>query len=140
MGILDHRKTWRYTTTASPDQCVEGFLKAFSGGGGLLLRARWSLARSAKGAVASYEGRKGVAVLITALSQTSQGEEQGAKGSKVTFEIERADGDETVCAMWLSQNSTKLGLTSDGRFFRPYMRAVETKLRELDPSLRVTKE
>jgi hypothetical protein len=140
MGILDHRKTWRYTTAASPDQCVGGFAKAFSGGGGLLLRAKWSVKRSATGAVAIYEGRKGIVALVTAFSQTSQAEEQGAKGSKVTFEIEQADSGKTVCAMWLSENSTKLGFTGDGRFFRPYMRAVETCLRELDPAVQVTKD
>jgi hypothetical protein len=140
VGILDHKKTWRYVASASPDQCIEGFVKAFSEGGGLLLRARWSVQRSATGAIARYEGRKGVAVLITAFSATSQAEEQGAKGSKVTFEIESTEHDRTVCAMWLSENSTRLGFTGDGRFFRPYMRAVETRLREFDPSLQVTKE
>ena len=41
--------------------------------------------------------------------------------------------------MWLRSSATRLGFTNDGRFFRPCMRAVETHLRHVDPSLKVVK-
>ena len=46
----------------------------------------------------------------------------------------------TVCAMWLAVRATRFGFTNDGRFFRPYMRAVETRLRQVSPDLEVVKE
>jgi hypothetical protein len=41
--------------------------------------------------------------------------------------------------MWLSTASTRIGCTADGRFFRPYMRAVEAHLRRIDARLTVSK-
>jgi hypothetical protein len=140
MGLLDHRKTWRYKVAASPEQCVSGFAAAFSGKGGLVVKAKWSVARTPEGAVAVYEGRKGFATFATALSQTAQAEEQGAIGSEVKFEIEEQSNGSTICAMWLASRATRLGFTNDGRFFRPYMRAVEAQLRQVDPSLQVMKD
>jgi hypothetical protein len=42
--------------------------------------------------------------------------------------------------MWLATRTTRLGFTSDARFFKPYMRAVEAQLRLVDPTLMVVKE
>jgi hypothetical protein len=140
VGLLDHRKTWRYKVAASPEQCVRGFVGAFSGKGGVLLKAKWSVARTPKGAVAVYEGRKGFANFVTAFSETAQSEEQGAVGSEVQFEIEDQSNGSTICAMWLASGATRLSFINDGRFFRPYMRAVEAQLRQVDPSLQVMKE
>lgn len=136
---MDHRRTWRYRLRASPEQCVAKFQEAFTNGGGLLLRAKWSVLRSGNGATAVYKGRGGLAVIGTAFSQTAQSEEQGAIGSEVRFEIEDLSGERVVCAMWLAQRSTRLGFTSDARFFRPYLRAVEGRLRTLDAALEVEK-
>jgi hypothetical protein len=140
MGFLDHKGTWRYHVQAPPQQCVERFVAAFSSGGGVFARARWDIERSGKGAVAIYQGRKGLVMAMTMFSQTASAEQEGAIGSKVTFEIEEVTGDRTVCAMWLSSLSTRMGFTNDARFMRPYMRAVETRLRELDPSVQVARD
>jgi len=140
LGILDHRKTWRYKAAASTDQCVTGFVNAFSSGGGLLARAKWDVARTPNGANATYRGRKGLVVVTTALSQTAQAEERGAVGSEVRFEIEEEGDGFTICAMWLASGATRMGFTNDARFFRPYMRAVEAQLRQVDPGLQVVKD
>jgi hypothetical protein len=140
MGLLDHRKTWRYKIAASPEQCVRGFVEAFSGKGGHVVKAKWSISRTPKGAVAVYQGRRGFATFATAFSETAQAEEQGAIGSEVKFEIEEQGNGSTICSMWLASRATRLGFTNDGRFFRPYMRAVEAQLRQVDPSLQVMKE
>lgn len=65
-------------------------------------------------------------------------------GSTVTFEIEESRAGQTVCAMWLSYSGRAgvagiLGVTSDARFMRPYMRAVGKQLREIDPNVKVEK-
>jgi hypothetical protein len=140
IGLLDHLKTWRYKVAASPDECVSGFVDAFSGRGGLFLKAKWSVNRTPKGASAVYEGRKGLVIVATALSETAQSEEAGAIGSEVRFEIEEQGDGFTICAMWLESRATRIGFTNDGRFIRPYMRAVETQLRQTDPSLQVVKD
>jgi hypothetical protein len=139
-GLLDHRKTWRYRVAATPEECVSGFIAAFSGRGGLVIKAKWSVTRSPNGAVAVYEGRKGLAVVGTAFSGTAQSEEQSAVGSEVRFEIEGDDNGHTICAMWLASRASRIGFTMDGRFFRPYMRAVEDQLRRVDPSLQLVKD
>lgn len=140
MGVMDHRRTWRYRVNATPDQCVEAFARAFSGKGGMLVKAEWHVQRSHRSATATYQGRRGFATLVTAFSQRSQDEEATAVGSEVQFEVEEAGEAETQCAMWLGTRGTKLGFTADGRFFRPYMRAVEAHLRELDAGVLVAKD
>lgn len=139
-GLLDHRKTWRYRVAATPQDCVSGFIAAFSGSGGFVIKAKWTVTRSSNGAVAVYEGRKGLAVVGTVFSETAQSEEQSAVGSEVRFEIEGNDDGHTICAMWLASRASRIGFTMDGRFFRPYMRAVEDHLRRVDPSLQVVKD
>lgn len=140
-GILDHRRTWRYKLAATPDQCIAGFVAAFSGHGGLVLKAKWSTARAPNGAVAIYKGRKGLAAAGPLLSEQARREEQIALGSEVRFEIEEQGDGYTICAMWLAEHGEQAGfLITDARFFRPYMRAVATQLRQVDPSLQVVKD
>jgi hypothetical protein len=139
-GLLDHRRTWRYRVAATPEDCVSGFIAAFSGSGGLVIKAKWSVTPAPNGAVAVYEGRKGLAVVGTAFSETAQSEEQSAVGSEVRFEIEGDDNGHTICAMWLASRASRIGFTMDGRFFRPYMRAVEDQLRRVDPSMQTIKD
>jgi hypothetical protein len=139
-GIFDHRRRWYYRVAAPPGQCTEAFLRAFSGGGGLVMRAKWALEPTADGAVATYRGRKGLIAVPTVLSQTASAEQEGAIGSEVKFEITGEEDGHSICAMWLALRSTRIGFTNDGRFFRPYMRAVETELRRIDPSIEVIKE
>ena len=139
-GLLDHRKTWRYRVAATPEDCVSGFIAAFSGSGGLVIKAKWAVTPSPNGAVAVYEGRKGLVVIGTAFSERAQSEEQSALGSEVRFEIESNDDGHTICAMWMASRASRIGFTMDGRFFRPYMRAVEDQLRRVDPSLQVVKD
>ena len=139
-SISDHRKTWHYRVAASEEDCVGAFAAAFSGGGGVLLRAKWEVSRRPNGAAAVYRGRKGIIKAATAMSEIASTEQQGADGSEVKFEIVGPDGNHTICAMWLASYATRLGFTNDARFFRPYMRAVEDQLRRLDPSVQVLKE
>jgi hypothetical protein len=139
-GILDHRKTWQYRVAASDEDCLRAFAAAFSGGGGVLLRAKWEVRKQPNGAVAIYRGRKGFIGAVTVMSETASAEQQGAIGSEVKFEIVGPDGNHTICAMWLASHASRLGFTNDARFFRPYMRAVEDQLRRLDSSIQVIKE
>lgn len=149
MGIMDHRRTWRFRLRATPEQCVAKFSEAFSGSARITVmglptlnkvKANWSIRRSPSGAIATYEGRAGIgAALGMASSRAQAAEAESALGSEVTFEVEESSGDSTVCAMWLSSNGSMLGTTADARFIRPYMPAVEARLRELDPTLEVAK-
>jgi hypothetical protein len=148
VGLMDHRKTWRFRLRATPEQCVAKFTEAFSGSARIMVmgrplnkvKANWSIRRSPSGAVATYEGRAGIgAALGMASSRAQAAEAESALGSEVTFEVEESSGDSTVCAMWLSSNGTMLGTTADARFIRPYLPAVEARLRELDPALEVAK-
>jgi hypothetical protein len=141
LGVFDHRKTWRFRVGARPEQCVDRFLAAFTGSGGLLLKAKWEIAREGpEAAVATYQGRRGVVVLGTIMSTRVQSEEESAIGSEVRFEVEESDSEHTVCAMWLAASSQIIGFTMEGRFFRPYMRAVEDQLRAIDPEVKTVKD
>lgn len=42
MGVLDHRRTWRYIVQATPRECTQAFSAAFTGRGGRLAKAEWS--------------------------------------------------------------------------------------------------
>lgn len=46
----------------------------------------------------------------------------------------------TTCAMWLASRATRLGFTSDARFFKSYLRALEAQPRLEDPDLMVVRE
>jgi hypothetical protein len=141
MSILDHRKTWHFQVKGSPQDCIAAFRAAFTarGSGGIIAKAKWDVRQSGNGAVAIYGGRAGLIKGLTILSSMATAEEEGAIGSQVTFEIEGVADGQVKCAMWLSHVATRLGFTNDGRFFRPYMRAVEGQLRRVDPALRVGK-
>lgn len=138
-GIADHSKTWRFTLRAEPEACTWAFQAAFSGGP-LLKRAKWTVCGSGQGAVATYQGWAGLMKGLTMLSATASAEAAGAVGSEVQFEIESSGADGTRCAMWLGSSASKMGFTTDARFMKPYVRAVEDQLRALDPSLAVTKD
>jgi hypothetical protein len=139
-GLLDHRRTWRYRVAAPESECIRAFVNAFSAGGGVLLRSKWKVQPGPTGAVAVYEGRKGILAATTLLSETATAEQGGALGSEVKFEVLGRDGEHTICEMWLASRASRVGFTNDARFFRPYMRAVEVELRRLDPSTQVAKE
>jgi hypothetical protein len=76
---------------------------------------------------------------FTMLSKTASSEQDAAIGSEVSFEVEESNAEGSKCAMWLSSSGSKMGLTTDARFMKPYMRAVEEKLRALDPAVSVSK-
>jgi hypothetical protein len=139
-GLLDHQKTWHYRVAASEAQCIQAFADAFSSGGGVILRAKWDVRKAPNGATAAYRGRKGIMGVATSLSDMASAEQAGAVDSEVKFEILGRDGDHTLCVMWLASHGSRLGFTNDARFFKPYMRTVETELRRLDPSTQVVKE
>jgi hypothetical protein len=138
MGMLDHRRTWGFEVAASPAECIGAFAAAFNGKGGLMAKARWSVRASSDSATATYEGRKGIGAAGSILSKTSAQEADTAIGSQVSFKVEGSDGSRTVCSMWLASSGRSgiaglLGVTSDARFIRPYMQAVSSELRKLDP-------
>lgn len=142
MGSLDHRRTWRYQVTASPAECIRAFAAAFNGKGGLGAKARWSVRAATDSAIATYEGRAGIAAIAGILSQTSAQEGDTAIGSQVTFKVERSDGGRTQCSMWLASSGRSgiaglFGATSDARFIRPYMQAVGRELLKLDPQAQI---
>lgn len=138
MGLLDHRRAWRYEVSASPAECIRAFTAAFNGKGGLVAKARWSVRTSANSATATYEGRKGIGAAGGILSKTSAQEADTAIGSKVSFGIDGSDGSKTRCSMSLAYSGRSgvaglLGATSDARFIRPYMQAVADELLKIDP-------
>jgi hypothetical protein len=138
-GILDHRKTFYYKVAGTSEACIAAFQMAFESGGGLLLRAGWTLQRSPGGAVANYEGRKGLGAIGAALSQSAASEQAGAVDSKVQFQIDGEDEQYTYCSMWLAEHGSRIGFVSDGRFIKPYMRSVETELVKLDSEVEIIK-
>ncbi|WP_042406270.1 hypothetical protein [Streptacidiphilus carbonis] len=138
MGLLDHRKSWRFTLAAPPDRCLRGFTSVFDGtrrGGPIFTRAKWALKQTPSGAVAAYQGRSGVVGFLTMMTEKGSHEQAGAVGSQVTFEMDADANGTTVCNMWLNLSSTTLGFTNDARFIRPYMRRVQLSLKEIDPQL-----
>jgi hypothetical protein len=143
MGLLDHRRTWRYDVNASQTECTQAFVRAFSGRGGIVAKAQWEVRTTGQGALAIYLGRKGLGAAAGMVSGTAAGEQDSAVGSEVTFQIEKAEPARTRCAMRLTSSGRAglpglLGITSDARFIRPYMQAVRRELLALDPALRVS--
>lgn len=138
-SIFDHRKTFHYQLAARADQCIDAFVRAFESGGGLVLRAKWDIDRSASEATAVYKGRKGVMALGTMISDMATAEQEGALDSEVRFEVVGQDDGQIFCTMWLAEHANRLGFVNDGRFFRPYLRSVQAELSKLDPNLRVIK-
>jgi hypothetical protein len=142
MGLLDHRRGWNYDVSASPAECIHAFVAAFNGKGGLVNKARWSVRSTANSATATCEGRKGLGAAVGILSQTSSQEADTAIGSEVAFRVDSSDGDRTHCSMALVSSGRSgiaglLGATSDARSIRPYMQAVATEIRKLDPNARI---
>jgi len=142
MGMMDHRRTWHYEVAASPAECIGAFARAFKGKGGLGTKAHWSVRAAADSAVATYEGRAGIAAVAGVLSQTSAQEGDTAIGSQVSFKVEGSDGARTQCSMWLASSGRSgiaglFGATSDARFIRPYMQAVGRELLKLDPQTKI---
>lgn len=154
MGIFDHRKTWRFTTRASDDECFEAFRSAFiTKRNPLLVGGRWTVDRTPAGATATYGGRAGLASYTTQVAWGTTGnqtrfEADAAIGSKVRFELDE-DSDPLqymkTWSMWLG-SSTKVGFglvptvfVADARFIRPHLRQVETNLRAIDPRLTTTR-
>jgi hypothetical protein len=68
-------------------------------------------------------------------------EEDAAVGSKLNFKIDSFDQStgRTKCSLWFSIVSKSMGFTADARFFRSYMHAVESALRNLDAGMSVNK-
>ncbi|RKQ93812.1 hypothetical protein C8N24_3686 [Solirubrobacter pauli] len=140
MGFLDHRRTWRYDVAASREACIEAFVRAFSGRGGLVAKASWEVRTTDRGALAIYLGRKGLGAAAGMLTDAGAREQDSAIGSEVALQIEKTGSDRTLCSVRLASSGRiglpgLLGVTSDARFIRPYMRAVQDELRALDSSV-----
>jgi hypothetical protein len=129
------RSSWRYELNARPEECVDAFLEAFSGRGGLLAKGNWSVSRNGAGALATYQGRAGIGAIAGAGSGRQAAEMESAIGSVVKFEVKVAAEHRASCTMRIEARGSTMGFTSDARFIRPYLRAVEKNLRRIDPSL-----
>jgi hypothetical protein len=145
MGIFDHARTWQIGTTAAPQDCVRVFADSLSGRNGALMGSAWRV-RTTNGeadasAVATYEGRAGVAGVLTSLSERSQHEHSAAVGSRLTFSARRGQDGQTICTMAMTE-TTKVWLlfTADARFFRSAMNRVARQLRAHDPNLDLLKQ
>lgn len=140
MALLDHRKTWQFDVTGTPQRCLEAFTSAFTGSKvGGFISLKWDVSHSGGRTLATYRGRSGITKFLTMFSKQSTQEEQAAIGSQVTFEISDGQNGKTTCVMWLSSATTRLGFIADARFIRPYMRAVEGRLRQVDADLIVSR-
>lgn len=106
----------------------------------MIVKGRWRVSRRGDEAVADYQGRGGLVGALSFVSQTGQATETRAKGSQVTFKVEKRDGGHTTCAMWLSSRSTNIGFTDDAAVIRKHMQAVARQLRHLDASVEITKD
>lgn len=140
MGLMDHKRTWRYRVRATPEQCIQQFSNAFKTGG-LTRMGSWDVKRSGSGAVALYEGAGGAWAIGRALAgERAANIEAGAVGSEVRFEIENVTDGYTECSMWLANHGTQFGFTNDAGIFRRHMQGVQRHLRKLDPALHVSKD
>jgi hypothetical protein len=143
MGLLDHRRQWQYIVNAPAAACVDAFTEAFAGRATLVANAEWTVRRTGGGAVAVYEGRKGLAAVVGAMNKVSALEHDTARGSEVKFDAEPGNDGRSVCSMHLALSGRAgiaglLGVTSDARFIRPYMQRVTRAILTLDPSAEVT--
>jgi hypothetical protein len=138
LKFMNLRSRWKYKVQAPPDKCLRAFIDGFSGSGGLIVKANWSVSQSSSGAVAVYQGRAGLGAVGGLLNSRSAAEGDSALGSEVHFEIERAEGGRTSCVMRVGSRGSMMGFTADARFFRPYLRAVEDELCRLDPSVEMS--
>jgi hypothetical protein len=149
MGLMDHRKTWRFELAASPNSCVAAFATALDGKSALSTRkARWDIAHRKSDAglpavVATYRGRDGLAeFMLTLTGRHIAADEEAARGSQIAFEVEAHDSrsNRTTCAMWLGRRGVRLvDFTAQAGFFRSYMRDVASELTKLDPTVALTK-
>ncbi|GAA2600419.1 hypothetical protein GCM10010399_34050 [Dactylosporangium fulvum] len=146
MGLLDHNRTWRIATNASPADCVRVFADCLNGRNASLLGSRWRVSTSEaksgrRTAVAFYEGRTGVVGLMSAMSQRASAEQDAARGSELTFTATPGRDGSTTCTMEMTQvTKVYLVFTADARFFRSAMRRVARRLRDLDAGLEVVKQ
>jgi len=98
-AAFDHRRTWRFRTTAQQGQCIQGFTDAFEGPSGVVMKAKWVVDTHLERATATYKGRAGITVLATAFSGRARAEEDGAIGSEVKFTVEQQNDGHVICAM-----------------------------------------
>lgn len=151
MGILDHRRTWKFEVSATPKECTSAFVQAMTQSKNALSlrKASWKVRTgSAPGAaallVAKYEGRAGIGAAITPLSEQATLTHMAAKGSEISFRVESKTGgsasDPTVCSLWVSSYGTRLFVfIADAPIFRSYMAEVNRALQGLDTNLSMVK-
>lgn len=143
MGLLDHRKSWTFTLTASREDCIRAFSDVFASASKQHfnpLGSRWDVHTSGRGATAIYRGRAAAMQAVSMLSRTASAEMGSAEGSEVKFEVLGPTmSGQCECRMWLASRSSRmLDSTDDARFIRPAMQKVESALRGLDPRLQVS--
>ena len=140
MGLMDHKRTWRYRVHAAPNDCITQFGNAFKTGG-LTRLGSWDISRTSQGAVATYKGMGGAWGVFRAVGgERSANIEAGAVGSQVRFAIDGTENGYTACSMWLAEHGTSFGFTNDAGVFRRHMQAVQRYLRKLDPDVQVSRD
>ncbi len=83
------------------------FVDAFEGGGGLVMRGKWTVTRDTESATARYEGRGGVIGVATMMSGRAQAEENSAVGSEINFRIDEVRDGLSICSMWLALSGAR---------------------------------
>lgn len=135
---MDHKRTWRFSVAARPDECVNAFANTFTKRAGLL-NAHWSISRNGRGATATYEGRKGFTQIGTVFRQNQISEAIGI-GSQISFDTAAGANGRTECVMELAKWGTRfLFFTQEVGLLRAYMRGVSKQLAALDSSLVIEK-
>lgn len=151
MGILDHKRTWRFELSAAPKSCTDAFVHAMTRSKGALStrKANWKVRpASAPDAqalyIATYAGRGGIGAAAAVISRQAELTGEAAKGSELSFRVHRPDestrAGATVCSLWLSSYGTRLVFfTADAPIYRSYMSEVARALAKLDGNLRMEK-
>lgn len=143
MGMLDHRKSWTFTLSATRADCVRAFSEVFAAASKQHfnpLGSKWEVRTTARGAKAIYLGRASAIQAVTLFSRTATAEMESAEGSEVEFEVlGPTNSGQCECRMWLASRSSRIfDGTDDARFIRPAMQKVESALRGLDAQLQVS--
>jgi hypothetical protein len=134
MGLLDHTRTWHFETSMSPARCVRTFAASLSARTGSVWRVATGGDGTTRSAVATYNGRAGMA------AGRGTPEPNPAAGSQLTFTATAGHDGTTSCTMAMIRTTkVRLFFTADARYFRAAMNRVARDLRDSDAGLDLLK-
>ncbi len=143
MRFLDHAKTWTFTTDIAPAGCIRVFTQSLAGRNGPFLCSDWSVTVSggegAEQAIATYEGRSGVAGATSPPSERARREQTAAIGSRMRFTATATPAGTRCTMAMIEVAKVYLVVTADARFFRAAMNRVARRLRDHDAALELVK-